>query len=294
MINLSEHFGVIKISGDDASAFLQNQFSNDIALVNNETSQISSYNSPKGRVYAVLRIIQTDTGYLLITTQSQINFLIKRLSMFVLRSDVAISDLTSDYSLYGVEAEYLNKHDIPYNNASNSVSAYDEAFIMCVLGNDERYMLLAKQDAVIPDSSAQQQNLQDWLRADIQAGMPHIYPETQEAFVAQMLNLDIIDGINFQKGCYPGQEIVARMKYLGTLKKRMFAISFDAANAIVPGQALYSEDSNQSIGQIVYSSQHGKQYAALAVLNIEIVDSNKKLFLDQEKQQTIKIERRFV
>ena len=94
---------------------------------------------------------------------------------------------------------------------------------------------------------------------EIQAGIPHIFAGAEEQFVAQMLNLDLIDGINFQKGCYPGQEIIARMKYLGTLKKRLFEIALPIKAEVQNGQAIYQSDSEQSIGQLVYAANDGKQ-----------------------------------
>lgn len=282
IIKLSEQFGTIKIAGNDARAFLQNQLSNDIDLVNANNSQISSYNSPKGRVYAIFRIIQAGQDYLLITTRSQIDFLVKRLSMFVLRSDVTISDQSEQYKLYGLQQHDTDKPDIPYPVSNNRVCEFNNAYIACVSNAADRYIILTTD---LPSTFADLDHapIEDWLFADIQAGIAHIFSGAKEQFVAQMLNLDLIDGINFQKGCYPGQEIIARTKYRGTVKKRLFHISWPGDSDIPNGQSIYRADDQKHIGQLVYSCKLADGYQALAVINI---DTNTDTVLTMEVNDT--------
>ncbi len=121
--------------------------------------------------------------------------------------------------------------------------------------------------------------------------MPHIFTGTEELFVAQMLNLDLIDGINFQKGCYPGQEIVARMKYLGKLKKRLAYISYQPTT-IENAHNIQSEQKN--VGQLLYSSKEDMQQHSLAVINIEAIEKNALSIIDNEGQKLhVRIEQQF-
>lgn len=290
-INLSTLFGLIRISGADAKDFIQNQFSNDITLTTDNKSQISSYNSPKGRVYATFRVVQSENAYLLITTRDQLAFLVKRLSMFVMRSAVKIEDASNDYSLSGIDKAENIATDKP---ADLHMVAQNEGHIcICVQDDDkqQRFIYLSAPDLATADST---ETLQDWLLKDIYAGIPHILSGAEEEFVAQMLNLDIIDGINFQKGCYPGQEIIARMKYLGKLKKRMFVISLPAGSETKAGQAIYQANKEQAIGQLVYSAQNEHQHAGLAVLNIDVAMSGIEIYIKSEKGTTpAKVEQSF-
>ncbi len=142
--HLSAQFGIIKVSGNDAKDFLQAQLSNDISLVSQGTSQISSYNSPKGRVYATFRIIQTDDAYLLITTQDQIVFLVKRLSMFVMRSDVSVTNCSSLYTLYGAAENVIRKLGIEIEENENSVSQHNDMLAVQVLDSTNKRFIAKK------------------------------------------------------------------------------------------------------------------------------------------------------
>ncbi len=280
---LSSEFGTIKVSGTDATSFLQSQLSNDITLLNDNSRQISSYNSAKGRVYAVFTLIKLADHYLLVTTGEQIPFLVKRLSMFVMRSDVSISDYSPQAPIFGFAAKDAEQLSITLNDTKPVIQQDNK--VICQHPNDSsRYFLIGEPSATHQDDDA---SIQAWLAADIKTGLPHIFAKNSEEFVAQMINLDIIDGVNFKKGCYPGQEIVARMKYLGKLKKRMFHISF-AEDAIVGvGDSVYTEGKEQSIGQLVYTAKYESKQHALAVINIEVIENDLSISVQDEGEQVL-------
>lgn len=283
-VNLHNFYGLIRISGEDAQTFIQNQFSNDISLVSNEMSQLSSYNSPKGRVYAVLRIVKlADYDYLLLTAQDQIDFLVKRLSLFVLRAKVKVENATHLFTINGLH--FPDSSPADYAQLALHAVHTDKAIRVIKIDTQDRYIQLTT-----PSTSDDDMSLAHWLAADISIGLPHIGNATTEMFVAQMLNLDLLKAINFQKGCYPGQEVVARMKYLGKLKKRAYAIRWQGAS-VVAGSDIHTTENDQAIGQIVYSSEYqAEQHCALAVLNIDVVQEKLPLFIKTPAASIISIE----
>lgn len=287
-VNLNNFYGLLRISGEDAPAFLQNQLSNDITLVTNEMSQLSSYNSPKGRVYAVLRIIkQAHHDYLLLTARDQIDFLVKRLRLFVLRANVTVEDASDHFTINGLQgANLASLVAVPFAPMTQHAVHTDNAVSTIKIDTQDRFIQLSTSSAVEDDLP-----LAQWLAADIAMGLPHIGSATAEMFVAQMLNLDLLAAINFQKGCYPGQEVVARMKYLGKLKKRAFVIRWQGTTGVTAGSDIYTRDNTQAMGQIVYSSEYpAEQHSALAVLNIEAVKDKLPLFIKTTTDNSLAIE----
>ena len=254
------HLGLIRISGADAKTFLQGQFSNDVNEVSPTLSQLNSYNSPKGRMYASFRLYQLGDDYLIQIPRENIEPTLKRLQMFVMRSDVKLQDISDDMLGLGISGpkaeEILAKQ---FNQVPDSVDAcvtWDNGLIARIPGVQTRFIVICRA----ADAQAYWQGLsgqckpcgpQAWTLLDIRTGIPNIYLATREEFVAQMVNFHSINGVNFKKGCYPGQEIVARMHYLGKLKKRMYRVNIDTAVLPAINTAIFTAGNEQNVGQLV-------------------------------------------
>lgn len=243
------HYGVLRVSGEDAQTFLQNLLSSDVKAVTPALAQWSSFSTPKGRMLATFLVWQSGADYFLLLPRSLAAAMQKKLSMFVLRSKVKISDASDEFvclGLAGKDANTLAKESfaaVPDADMARAESAYAgvirlNANRLLVVTSPEQAPHLWKP--LVCGARAAGAPVWDWLA--IRAGIPAILPATQELFVPQMANLELFGAVNFKKGCYPGQEIVARMQYLGRLKQRMYLAHIAGDAAPQPGDHLYSAD----------------------------------------------------
>ncbi len=271
--------GLIRASGADAREFLQNQFSSDVREVGAQHSQISSYCTAKGRVLAVFRILQEGDAFLLVLPRSILENTLGRLRMFVLRSQVELADVSDEYVVAGLAGEAAPALVAEAAGAAPSdtdeVVETEGARLVRLHGATPRFLVVATPAAMPTlwtrwQASATPGGETAWRLLAIRAGEPAIAPQTVEHFVPQMMNLDVLGGISFRKGCYPGQEIVARTHYRGKLKRRMFPARCDSAEAIAPGTEIYVAGGQQAIGEVVQAapSPDGGQ-ELLAVLRLE-------------------------
>lgn len=271
--NLSSHFGVIRVAGDEAATFLQGQLSNDIRLVTPELAQYSTYSTPKGRMLANFLIWQADDAYFLLCRLDLLEPTLKRLKMYVMRSKVTLE--AAKVELWGINEAMVAGllGDVPpLPQASLSVSATRlGSVIQLGLG----FALLATEATTEHTwpASAQALDVQHWQWVHIAAGLPWISAATVEAFVPQMANMDALGAIHFKKGCYTGQEVVARLHYLGKSKRRLYRIGLADDVELAEGADLYGRDGETSVkvGQIVniapdLTQEFGQQ--ALAVIQI--------------------------
>ena len=274
------HYGLISATGPDASDFLQAQFSNDVRNVSAQQSQLNAYCSAKGRILASFRLFYLNDKYYLELPNTLVEQTLKRLRMFVLRSQVTLEDASQQmarFGLAGTDSEQLISDiglDCPTD--VDGVSQNGDVLVLRIPGSTPRVeihgpvkLLISLWDKLA--KTATPVGAGSWSLLDIQTGLPVIQSQTVESFVPQMVNLELINGVSFKKGCYPGQEIVARMQYLGKLKKRMYRAHINSADTILPGDSLYSgsSDNSQSIGNIVnaQASPEGG-YDVLAVIQI--------------------------
>jgi len=284
------HLGLISAEGIDATDFLQGQFSNDVRLVCSESSQLNAYCSPKGRILASFRLFYMNDKYYLEMPNTLVQQTLKRLSLFVMRSQVQLQDASDSMvriGLAGPDSEqYLSDNNLAFPTRVDAASQSGQILVLRIPGPAPRFEIHGPLGELIPlwDNLAHKATAVGagtWSLLDIQAGLPIIQSQTVESFVPQMVNLELINGVNFKKGCYPGQEIVARMQYLGKLKKRMYLAHIDTTDTIQPGDALYSgnSDNTQSIGNIV-NAQHSPAggYDVLAVIQITEIDNGQIRF----------------
>jgi folate-binding protein YgfZ len=271
------HYGLLQVEGADAAPFLQNQTGNDVRAVDSHHSQLSSYCSPKGRMYAVFRLFRVNGSFILRMPADLIPALHKRLQMFVLMSKVKLSTAGDSWIRIGVAgpaAQNALKAELgTVPQTVNAVACHDKVTVLQVPGNS-RYEIYGPPEALEAlwqrlSSKLTPVGRDAWPLLDILNGIPTVYAPTSERFVPQMTNLQLIDALSFKKGCYPGQEVVARMQYLGKLKRRMYRFEFEAAAAPEPGTEIVAliDGMPHETGEIVDARPVGKQrYTALAVL----------------------------
>ncbi len=276
-------FGTLKVSGVDALNFLQNMLSSDVSEVSAQHAQISSLNSPKGRMLASFLIWRTGEDYFLHLPHSLCAAIHKRLSMYILRAKVKIEDASDEVVCLGFNGEnaavQIQECLVSIPQDAMAVAHYDHTSIIRV--GAQRFQLnTTPQHApalwqTLSTSSPRPAGSPCWDWLNIRAGIPVIQPATQEQFVAQMVNLELIGGVNFKKGCYPGQEIVARMQYLGKLKRRMYLAHIEGDTVPQPGDELYSADMEaQASGMVVNATAApGGGYDLLAVVQISSRDT---------------------
>jgi len=206
--------------------------------------------------------------------------LIKRLRMFVMRSKVVLVDLSDTWASIGLSSPRIEHVNISLPQEINGALHDDDIHSLRIPGIDERLLIIAPVEKITSLKNALTEDFalasaEHWQRLDIHAGLPNIYAKSQESFVAQMINFQLIDGISFTKGCYTGQEVVARMHYLGKLKKQMYRISIDSTTVPSPGDNLHLEgdENKQNVGQIVDAQLNDNNgIDALAVIQISAVE----------------------
>lgn len=272
-------FSLIRARGDDTLNFLNGQLSNDIRQLDAAHSQLASWCSPKGRMLVIFRLFRRGNDYLLRLPATLQENTLKRLRMFVLRAKVTLESVDAELTgigLSGPEAEAMLRDAAGFAPlGDNACETRGEITIISLPGPHPRFEIVAPTAAVVKlwdslKSKATPAGPAVWAWLDIMAGIPSVHPGTSEEFVPQMANLEAVGGVNFKKGCYPGQEIVARMQYLGKLKQRMYRAHFAGETAPRPGDAIFAPDfPGQSAGTVVDAqpSPDGG-YDLLAVIQI--------------------------
>ena len=223
-----EGLGVIEVSGADAVAFLQSQLTNDIAALGIDGAQLGGYCTAKGRLLAMFTAWRHDAVYLQLPREI-LPGVLKRLSMFVLRAKARLRDASADWTcsaLFGAHssAAVQERFGIAPTSSWRSSAAGDARVLRLpdAPRAGARYLLLARATSA-PAAQLPQVSAATWWWTQVDAAIPEVFAVTQEAFVPQMINLEVLGGVSFRKGCYPGQEVVARSQYLGKLRRRMSA-----------------------------------------------------------------------
>jgi folate-binding protein YgfZ len=242
--------GVIRAQGEEAARFLHNQLTQDFALLRPDEARLAAFCNAKGRMLASFVAFATGPQeILLVVSRDILAPTLKRLSMFVLRAKVKLSDATAEYALQGLAGQAADAAPAglaPWAKQSegdvHSVRLYSAE-------NHPRVLRVAPAAAALPDSLP----LDEWLWGEVRSGIATLSAPVAEAFVPQMLNYESVGGVNFKKGCYPGQEVVARSQFRGTLKRRGFLVHAD-----VPLQAgqevVHDADPTQPCGQVAQAA----------------------------------------
>jgi len=274
------HFGLLEFSGEDAQSFLNGQLSCDVGGLSPWQAQYGSYSTPQGRMLASFLLLRAADTYYMQLPRSLCEPIRKRIAMFILRSKVKAADVSDVWILFGIAgtnaAQAIKKKIGQVPPAPMEIATTGTVFILKLDATRFQLIVAADHAPQISNALADETTLAShaaWDLLDIRAGVPFITPETQEQFVPQMTNLDLIGGVSFSKGCYPGQEIVARMHYRGKLKQRMYLARIDAADPPHAGDKVFSSTlGEQAAGTIVNAAPAPEGgYDALAVLQIKSV-----------------------
>jgi tRNA-modifying protein YgfZ len=253
---LLQNRSLLKISGQDAEEFIQNQFTNDISKLDYTKVQINAYCQHQGKVIALFWVIRMNESFLLSFPIDLLEKIESRLQMFVIMSDVVIENVSSLFSQIGL-----------INESSQNEFRINDNLALLIEGS-------SKQNAELTEDEV------TWNKACIDSCLPEIYLNTSEKLVPQMLNLDIDEmGVNFSKGCYPGQEVVARLHYLGSAKRRLF--SFKTDHEMQVGESLYCANSKTALargnrykgsGIVVSKVKYNSLFYCLASLDVDLID----------------------
>ena len=254
------HLGLLRARGEDAAKFLQGQLTNDTRLIAPHRAQLTAWCNPKGRMTALFLAFQRDADLYLQLPAERLEPVFKRLRLFVLRSKVELAEASSELIRVGLAGDCvvatLGDH-LPAEPLA--VARADGLTVISLPGAGPRVEVLGPVDEVrglwqrAEAAGAAVAGADWWGLQDIRAGMPAVYDATVEAFVPQMANLQLVDGVSFTKGCYTGQEVVARMQYLGKLKRRMRHARVPAPARPRPGDDLWApgSESGQGAGKVV-------------------------------------------
>jgi len=267
----------IQVSGEDSQKFLQGQFSNDITEVTDSVYQYSSYSTNQGKVIAIFRILKNNQGYLLLINKDVAKYFVERLSMYILMSKVIIEE-QKDCKIYGVLGESAN--NILLNNTLKE-NEYIKGSDNIILNNKNKYMPAATIIKIKSNNSESDELLQSEINVDYNVNelidnlllLPRITMATKETYIPQVLNLEDLNGINYKKGCYTGQEIVARTHYLGKIKKKIFLLEHNEKD-IDTGDKIHDDD-GEVVGEIFTSSQKiNDVFLSIGVIRLDSIDKN--------------------
>ena len=249
------HLGVIRVTGEDAVKFLQGQLTQDVALMRLSEAHLAAFCNAKGRMQASFVVFKrSQQEVLLVCSRDILEQTRKRLSMFVMRAKAVLSDASHEFLLYGLAGNAIesivvspdgiwSKHDF---DTVNVVLLYPGA-------GQPRALWCAPVDTSLPLGAAMAPSVWAWL--EVQSGIAMVTQPIFEAFVPQMLNYESVGGVNFKKGCYPGQEIVARSQFRGTLKRRAYLVHGNGEASV--GQAVFQAvDADQPCGMVAACAPH--------------------------------------
>jgi len=251
------HNALLEVTGDDATTFLHGQFTNDVEALPEGGAQWNGWCSAKGRLLATFLLVKVPKGYLMMLPSPLAPTVTRRLGMFVLRAKVKIRDVSADLVRLGFAGQaapmIVARH---WGLTPEAMRSVEKKGMRVVALDGERFVVIAPADHARDafdtlSESATRAGADAWEWTSINAGIPTIVTETQEAFVPQMANFELVGGVSFKKGCYPGQEIVARTQYRGILKRRLALAHVERESGIAPGQAVYSPSfPDQAAGEI--------------------------------------------
>jgi len=272
-MNELAQYGLLEVAGDDARAFLHAQLTNDIEHLDADHARYAGWCSAKGRLLASLLVVPHEDGFLLQLARDLAPAVAKRLSMFVLRSKVKISDASAAWMQIGIAGAALA--DLGIKEPAEDLRIARAAGLVAVRVSAQRSLLIAREGDRARLASTAGIDKMSWALEEIRAGRPLVTQATQDQFVPQMVNYERIGAVDFQKGCYPGQEIVARAQYRGQVKRRMVRVRTPVP--LRAAQELYSDDlPGQPSGAVVNAA--GDE--ALAVVQVSTVENGTALRAD--------------
>lgn len=255
-----KEMAVVEVSGTDAMGFLHGQFTNHINEIG-DAFRLAAYCQPQGRILSLMRVVKKDDLFYLIMPQDLIEGFIKRLSMFILRSKVSIR-LADELAVFGVILQNKQLPEIDHAVIDNDmvigrVSNWNNLQRALLIANSEKVL---NHMQVIEDSAM-------WFLSEIETSTPWVFEKTKEAFIPQWINLDLIGGLVFDKGCYPGQEIISRMQHLGKTPRRLVLLKSDSKVLVEPKSDVFLN--GEAVGQAVAGVQTQDKTLVLVSMSIK-------------------------
>ena len=272
------HEGVLAVRGADAAKFLQGQLTCNLNYLSDTQASLGARCTQKGRMQSSFRILLQGDGVVLAMATELLEPQLADLKKYAVFSKSKLTDESAAWVRFGLmNAEpALTSLGLELPAETDSVVRSDTLIAIRVSPDRAELWVPAEQgDAVRNQLAAtlEQTDLNEWLLGQIRAGIGQVMPQTRELFIPQMLNLQAVGGVSFKKGCYTGQEIVARMQYLGKLKRRLYRLSLDAPEMPEPGTPLFSPSHTSAIGEVVIAAKTDQTVELLAVLQAEAADS---------------------
>ncbi|MFT7234698.1 MAG: folate-binding protein YgfZ [Methylophagaceae bacterium] len=284
-----DDLGSLSISGDDSHAFLQNLLTNDITLLAIGQSQYSGLCNPKGRLLALFLIIRTaETNYQLIMPKALCGPIAKRLGMYILRSKVKLSNDSEKMVCLGLTQSSTLGPELALGDSLEAENYYTTKLPSSAASG--RWLVMCQSEVVVELAETlvrqgyQNQHADYWQWLDITSGLASIFPSTQEKFTPQQLNLDLTEVVNFKKGCYPGQEVVARLYYLGKPNRRLFVAKANSALFIDAGDELMTSQGSVA-GHFVSTLQH--QNTVWCLVSLKLKERENVLVLPDGQTMTL-------
>jgi folate-binding protein YgfZ len=289
------HLGVVQISGPDAREFIHAQFTTDCAGLQPERSQLSAWCSPQGRVLFLFMIVDCGDEFEIIIPRSEVGPFVQRLSMYVLRAQVVIRDLADGVVVIGISVSDeggWNPGFSPPAGRALHVTGVDPSFKAVHLDESGRRHLVYGDAREAPrfwrSCPLEPVGREAWTLLEIYAGLPSIIQENADQFLPQSLNLDLLDGVSFRKGCYPGQEVITRVKSRGTVKHRTVIARAPCVEPPAPGTRLYRYDdqSGNSAGQVLVTARESAdRVVMLVVVELDLLDEGTVCLADPHGPQ---------
>ncbi len=270
------HEGVLAVRGADAAKFLQGQLTCNLNYLSDTQASLGARCTQKGRMQSSFRILLQGDGVLLAMATELLEPQLADLKKYAVFSKSKLTDESAAWARFGlVNAQStLASLGLELPAETDSVARTDTLIAIRVSpGRAELWVPAEHADAVRGQLLIEEKPLNEWLLGQIRAGIGQVMPQTRELFIPQMLNLQAVGGVSFKKGCYTGQEIVARMQYLGKLKRRLYRLSLDASALPEPGTPLFSPSHNSAIGEVVIAANADQTIELLAVLQAEAAES---------------------
>jgi folate-binding protein YgfZ len=278
------HLAVLSVTGKDAASLLQGQVTCNVNEVTAYKSTLGAMCNPKGRVITTFLLLKKEDGFLLILPKALLEPIKKRLQMYVLRSVVTLADSSDTLCLIGLsapDASPLKQFDSYLQNGTIFVSLSSLQNRQLIVADTDSAIALwsdyVSKQGFQPDSPGA------WRYLDILSGIPWLSAETSEEFIPQMLNLDKLGGISFNKGCYTGQEVVARTHYLGKAKRALFLAESDLATEPAANATIFDDnlDNSQGVGHVLMAQCHQNSCKMLVVLHVSDKEAYNLKLADQ-------------
>lgn len=248
------HLGVIRITGEDAAKFIHGQLTQDFSLLGPDQARLAAFCSANGRMQAsFIGFKRLDGDIFLVCSKDLLAATLKRLSMFVLRAKAKLTDVSADFALYGLAGD-ATKMIADSASPAWAKADFDAQSVVNLYPSDGVVRQLCLAPVTDAPPTGAELPLETWLWGEVRSAIATLTVPVIEAFVPQMLNYESVGGVNFKKGCYPGQEVVARSQFRGTLKRRAYLVH--GATAMAAGDEVFSAaDADQPVGLVVQSAK---------------------------------------